>query len=94
MNVALSARAHASILLEIAARTIAEARTAWTAAQGADDETTLRAAYRACLFAARSSRKAAAAWAHDSRGHRLTIEAKRLDDAATGLLARLARVAA
>lgn len=94
MSVALSQRAHASILLELAARTIAEARTAWTAAQGSDDEATLRTAYRACLFAARSSRKAAAAWAHDSRGHRLTIEAKRIDEAATGLLARLSRVAA
>lgn len=89
---ALSKRAHASILLEMAARTVKAARLDWIAAKDATDEVTLRRAYRAAVLARRSLRSAAEAWATDERTHRLlTAEAAHVDAAAAELLSRLAR---
>jgi hypothetical protein len=96
------------ILLRVAARAVADARQAWTrvralvAANAGDDDANadadadaLRAAYRACLLAARACRRAAQAHSHDASHHvRLIAEATRLDEEASGLRARLAKVAA
>ncbi len=88
-----SERGHASILLKMAAMTIAAARVAWTDAKDSTDATVLRSAYRACVLAARSAHNSAATWAHDSRGPQLATKARQIDAAASELLSRLARVA-
>jgi hypothetical protein len=79
-----------AVLLRVAARAIAEARSAWKRAHGSSDATTLRAAFRACVLAARAARTAAQAYAHDAHEpHRLMVEAQKLDAAAEDLKARL-----
>lgn len=87
----LSPRAHAAILVRVATRTVAEAREAWRTTRKSSDEKHLRAAFRACVLAARSTRRASEALTHDAAAaHRLLAEAKRLDTAANELKARLA----
>ena len=86
----MNAQAHAAILFRVAAKTVAEARAAWEKVRSSSDETDLRTAFRACVLAARASRRAAAVHdAHESA--RLTAEANRLDAAATDLKTRLVR---
>lgn len=88
----VSEQAHAAILLKVAARSVVEARHAWQLARSGDAES-LRSAFRACVLAAQSTRRAAAAWSHDAReSRRLTAEANRLVAAANDLKARLVRV--
>lgn len=91
MSAELSDRAHAAILLRVAARTVSEARQAWTKAQAARDVPSYRLALRACVLATRAARRAADAYGHDTRAvARLTVEAAKLNAAAEDLKTRLA----
>ena len=91
----LSPKAHAAILLKVASKTLSEARQAWRHARFHPDEVSLRAAFRACVLASRTSRKAAEAWSNDAvKARRLTDEAKKLDTAANDLRSKLAAVTA
>lgn len=55
----LSADAQAMILRRVAAVTLNDARAAWKKARDAPTEKRVRAAYRACVLASRTLRKAA-----------------------------------
>ncbi len=86
----LSAQANAAILLRVANKTIDLARIAWR--RSGDGERSLRSAFRACVLAARASRRAAEAWLvlDPVESRRLSDDAKRLEDAAADMKARLA----
>ncbi len=86
----LSKQANAAILLRVARKTIDEARRAWR--RVGEGERSLRSAFRACVLAARSARRAAEAWASiNARVTRqLLDDAKNIEAAATDLKAKLA----
>lgn len=92
MTVEISDRAHAAILMMVAAKTVRAARQAWRDARGSVDVGILRDAFRACTLAARSAHRAAQAYDHDPVVvARVTARAKMMDAAADDLLARLVR---
>lgn len=88
----LSPEAHGLILLQVASRTLRDARAAWRRARDSTDEHVLRAAYQACMLAAHAMRDAVYAPGNDSaETRRIHAQMKRIDDAADELKTRLVR---
>lgn len=81
---------HAAILRSVAVRALADARSAWTKARKVPGERLTRAAFRACVFAARALRKAAAVLPLEAE--QMLDEAERIDRAAADLKAKLVRL--
>jgi len=82
----MPATEHAKILLKVAQQTLIDARRLWRAAKTSEE---MYAAFRACLLASRSNRKAAAEWStiDDAIAQKCRDDADRIDDAVTDLLA-------
>lgn len=83
-------RKHAAILRSVAVRALADARAAWKRASKTPGERLTRAAFRACVFAARALRKAADV--HPLEAEQMLEEAGRIDAASRKLNAQLARI--
>lgn len=89
---AVNPRAHALILRKVADRAVEDARAAWRKVTAKPGERNTRAAYRACVFAARAMRQAAQAAPADV-AKAMADEIALLDAAALVLKVKLARLA-
>ncbi len=83
-------KTHAAILRKVAVRALEDARVAWTKARKTPGERLTRAAFRACVFAARALRKAADVLPLEAE--QMLEEAARIDTAGLELKAKLARI--
>jgi hypothetical protein len=82
-----SSRDNPAILRRVALVALADARYAWKKARGKPDAKRTRAAYCACVFAARALRRAAAVIPREAS--RLLEQAEAIDEAAANLGAEL-----
>ena len=83
----ISAEAHAEILRAVAMTTAGDARSAWGKAKASPTQANLRAAFRACVLAARAMRRASTVWPDVELA--MIEESLLLDEIAAGLKARL-----
>lgn len=83
--------AHATILRSVAFATVDDARSAWRVAHTSPTEENIRAAYLACVLAARALRRASEVWPDDELA--MIEESILLDEAAVTLNAKLVRLA-
>lgn len=83
-------RENAAILRRVAAMAVRDARVAWKRAHDIPSEIRLRKAYRACLLAARTLRKAAAVSPRDEV--RILEQAEAAEAARDDMKAQLDRV--
>ena len=85
-----SADAEAAILRRVAATALDDCRTAWRTARDSPTVEHVRAAFRACIFAARALRRAASVL--PSEAPQLFDAADKVDDAAAELKSKLVRM--
>lgn len=86
----LSPEAHAVILRRVALTALTDSRKAWRLARKRPTIARVRAAFRACVFAARSLRKASEVLPAEVQ--EMLAEAERVDRAAATMKARLVRM--
>lgn len=86
----VSARAHAAILRDVAARALRDARAAWRKAQESPTVGRTRGAFRACVLAARTLRSAAEV--NPAEAVQMRAEARRVEAVADRLKIELARM--
>lgn len=87
---AISAEAQAAIRRKVAIRAVDEARKAWKRAHALPTERNVRAAFRACVLATRTLRRASEDHPRDEQD--LIDEAMLIDEVATTLKHQLARI--
>lgn len=85
-----STEADAAILRRVALTALDDSRTAWREAHKHPTVANVRAAFRACVLAARALRRASLALPNEAQ--QMFEEADKVDDAAAELKARLIRM--